>query len=93
VKTAARWARTEFDVLDEPPVGSSEELVAAMEAVQRVHVSEPFLEHVIEVVNRNRRHPNVELGASASLARSKYAVAVHVAGGLAFAWRASAPLV
>jgi MoxR-like ATPase len=57
-------ARTEFDVLDERPVGSTEELVAAMEAVQRVHVSETFLEHVVEVVNRTRRHPSIELGAS-----------------------------
>src|SRR4051794_16004728 len=31
-------ARTEFDVLDERPVGSTEELVTAMEAVQQVHV-------------------------------------------------------
>jgi MoxR-like ATPase len=57
-------ARTEFDVLDAPPIGSSEQLVEAMEAVQRVHVSEAYLEHVIEVVARTRRHPAVELGAS-----------------------------
>jgi MoxR-like ATPase len=57
-------ARTEFDVLDEPPVGSTGELVTAMEAVQRVHVSETFLEHVVEVVGRTRRHPHIELGAS-----------------------------
>jgi MoxR-like ATPase len=57
-------ARTEFDILDDPPVGSGEELVAAMEAVQRVHVSDAFLEHVVAVVNRTRRHPAVELGAS-----------------------------
>ncbi len=57
-------ARTEFDVLDEHPVGSTEELVAAMEAVQRVHVSETFLEHVVEIVNRTRRHAHIELGAS-----------------------------
>jgi MoxR-like ATPase len=57
-------ARTEFDVLDRLPVGSASELVAAMEAVQRVHVSETFLEHVVEVVGRTRRHPSVELGAS-----------------------------
>jgi MoxR-like ATPase len=56
--------RTEFDVLGDRPVGSTEELVAAMEAVQRVHVSETFIEHVVEVVNRTRRHPHVELGAS-----------------------------
>ncbi len=57
-------ARTEFDVLDEPPVGSTEELVAAMEAVQRVHVSDTFLEHVVELVNRTRHHRHIELGSS-----------------------------
>jgi MoxR-like ATPase len=57
-------ARTEFDVVDERPVGSTEELVAAMEAVQHVHVSDTFLEHVVEVVKRTRRHPHIELGAS-----------------------------
>ena len=57
-------ARTEFDVLDDKPVGSSEELVAAMEAVQHVHVSDTFLEHVVEVVKRTRHHPNLDLGAS-----------------------------
>jgi MoxR-like ATPase len=57
-------ARTEFDVLDGGPVGSTEQIVAAMEAVHTVHVSEVFLEHVLEVVARTRRHPAVELGAS-----------------------------
>ncbi len=56
--------RTEFDVLEGEPVGSSEQLVAAMEAVQQVHVSDVFLEHVVEIVNRTRRHPGIELGAS-----------------------------
>jgi MoxR-like ATPase len=57
-------ALTEFDALDERPVGSTEELVAAMEAVQQVYVSETFVEHVVEVVKRTRHHPHVELGAS-----------------------------
>jgi MoxR-like ATPase len=57
-------ARTEFDVLDDKPVGSSEQLVAAMEAVQQVHVSDTFLEHCVEIVKRTRVHPAVELGAS-----------------------------
>src|SRR6516225_7749206 len=43
-------ARTEFDVLDKEPVGSTEQLVRAMEAIQSIHVSETFLEHVVEVV-------------------------------------------
>jgi len=57
-------ARTEFDALDGEPVGSVAQLVAAMEAVQGVHVSDVFLEHVVEVVGRTRAHRDVELGAS-----------------------------
>src|SRR5262249_27228258 len=57
-------ARTEFDVLDDRPVGSTEQLVAAMEAAQQVHVSDTFLEHVVVMVKRTRTHPDVELGAS-----------------------------
>jgi MoxR-like ATPase len=57
-------ARTEFDVLDHQPVGSTEELVAAMELVHQIHVSDTFLEHVVEIVNRTRTHPSIELGAS-----------------------------
>ncbi len=56
--------QTEFDVLEKEPVGSSEELVRAMEAVHHVHVSETFVEHVVGLVERSRRHPAVELGCS-----------------------------
>ena len=57
-------ARTEFDVLEGDPVGSTEQLVGAMEALQSIHVSDTFLEHVVEVVGRTRRHRDIELGAS-----------------------------
>lgn len=57
-------ARTEFDVLDQEPVGSSLELVQAMQTVHRVFVSEVFLDHVVEIVDRTRRHPLLELGGS-----------------------------
>jgi MoxR-like ATPase len=56
--------QTEFDVLDERPVGSGNEIVAAMEAVSSIHVSETFVDHVVEVVHRTRTHPDVELGCS-----------------------------
>ncbi len=56
--------RTEFDVLEKEPVGSVDQLVAAMEAVHEVHVSEVFIDHVVELVNRTRNHPNIELGGS-----------------------------
>lgn len=55
---------TEFDVMEHKPVGSSEDLVNCMQAVNEIHVSDTFLEHVIEVVNRTRNHPNIELGCS-----------------------------
>ena len=56
--------QTEFDVLSKEPVGSTDQLIAAMEAVHRVHVSETFIEHVVDLVNRSRKHPAVELGCS-----------------------------
>ena len=57
-------ARTEFDLVEDRPVGTKADLVAAMEAVQRVHVSDVFVEHVVELVNKTRVHPRLELGCS-----------------------------
>jgi MoxR-like ATPase len=56
--------QTEFDVLEKEPVGSPADLITAMEAVNRVHVSDTFVEHVVDLVNRSRVHPAVELGCS-----------------------------
>ncbi len=57
-------ARTEFDVLDAEPVATKQVLANAMEAVGDVFVSETFLEHAVEIVNRTRRHPSLDLGCS-----------------------------
>ncbi len=57
-------ARTEFDFAHDQPVASVEDLVVAMEAVHDVHVSETFTDYTVELVERTRRHPMVELGAS-----------------------------
>ena len=57
-------ARTEFDTLGDKPVGSLDQLSKAMEDVQHVHVSEAFLEHVVAIVDRTRKHPKLELGCS-----------------------------
>jgi MoxR-like ATPase len=57
-------ARTEFDAMTAAPVGNIEDVVRAMEAVSTVFVSDTFVEHVIEIVNRTRNHPDIELGAS-----------------------------
>ena len=56
--------KTEFDMLSEEPVGGKEHIAQAMEDVHQVHVSETFLEHVIQIIDRTRRHPDLELGAS-----------------------------
>ena len=56
--------QTEFDTIDDSAVSSREDLIAVMEAVQAVHVSEAFVEHTVELVNRTRNHPDLELGGS-----------------------------
>ena len=57
-------ARTEFDILDDQPVGTAEDLITCMHAVQDVHVSDVFMDHVVELVNRTRIHPALEVGCS-----------------------------
>ena len=50
--------------MEKDAVGDSEMLIQAMECVHQVHVSDTFLEHVVQVVNKTRSHPNIELGCS-----------------------------
>lgn len=57
-------ARTEFDILDKQPIGNAENLIATMQAVHDVHISEVFVDHVVELVNRTRVHPALEVGCS-----------------------------
>lgn len=57
-------ARTEFDILEDEPVADCEELIKAMEALESIYVSETFLDHVVNLVNRTRNHPDIELGCS-----------------------------
>ncbi|MCA9047915.1 MAG: MoxR family ATPase, partial [Planctomycetaceae bacterium] len=56
--------QTEFDVLDKEPVGNANDLIAAMEAVHQIHVSETFIEHIVRLVNLTRTNPHLELGCS-----------------------------
>ncbi len=57
-------ARTEFDVLENEPVGTPEDLVAAMQAISEIHVSDVFMDHLVELVHRTRVHPHLEIGSS-----------------------------
>ncbi|MCW1914463.1 MoxR family ATPase [Luteolibacter sp. GHJ8] len=61
---AGAVARTEFDMIKEEAIGSEADLIAAMEAANHVHVSDVFLKHVVDVVERTRKHPELELGCS-----------------------------
>ncbi|HLG43355.1 MAG TPA: MoxR family ATPase [Planctomycetota bacterium] len=57
-------ARTEFDAVGGGPVGTLEDLVGVMEQVHKIHVSDVFLKHVIEIVHRTRIHRSLDLGCS-----------------------------
>ncbi len=56
--------KTAFDMIEGQPVGTAEDLVAAMEAVQKVHVSEVFLKHSVELVRRTRESKLLDFGCS-----------------------------
>lgn len=57
--------RSAFDAIDAQTGGVTlADLTAAMEQVQAVHVSDVFLAHCIELVDRTRRHPDLDLGCS-----------------------------
>ena len=56
--------KTAFDMIDDAPVDTKADLVAAMEAVQGVHVSEVFLRHSVELVRRTRESKDLDFGCS-----------------------------
>ena len=53
-----------FDQISEKAVCTSKDLVHAMESVQRIHVSEIFVKHCVNLIGASRNHPAVELGCS-----------------------------
>ncbi|MDG1889990.1 MAG: MoxR family ATPase [Verrucomicrobiota bacterium] len=53
-----------FDLVSEKPVATMDDLVAGMEAVQKIHISEVFVKHCVELVRRTRRKSEIELGGS-----------------------------
>jgi MoxR-like ATPase len=57
-------ARTEFDLVTDDAVGTPQDLVNAMEATHDIHVSEVLLKHVVDIVERTRNHPDLEMGCS-----------------------------
>ena len=57
-------ARTEFDLVSDEAIGTPQDLIQAMEATHDIHVSEVFIKHVVDIVERTRKHPDLELGCS-----------------------------
>ena len=53
-----------FDAIRHEPVVRIDELSQAMREVQQVHVSEVFVQHVVDLVERTRRHSDLDLGCS-----------------------------
>lgn len=56
--------RTAFDMIGDEAVGNINDLTAAMEAVQKVHVSEVFVKHCVELVRRTRESEHLDFGCS-----------------------------
>lgn len=57
-------ARTEFDLIQDKAIGTESDLINAMEAANHVHVSDVFLKHVVDLIERTRQHPDLEIGCS-----------------------------
>lgn len=56
--------KTAFDSIKDEPVIRISELTEAMMKVQTVHVSEVFVRHCVNLVDKTRSHPDLELGCS-----------------------------
>lgn len=57
-------AKTEFDLVTDGSVGTPQDLITAMEAVHNVHVSDAFLKHTVNIIERTRHHGDLEVGCS-----------------------------
>ncbi len=56
--------QTAFDLISDEPITNIDDLVEAMELVQKVYVSQVFTDHCVELTRRTRESRHVELGAS-----------------------------
>ncbi|MCL4105654.1 UNVERIFIED_CONTAM: hypothetical protein GTU68_023721 [Idotea baltica] len=56
--------RSAFDMIEDTPGASIDDLVVAMEAVQAVHVSEVFVKHCVELARRTRESEHLDFGCS-----------------------------
>ena len=55
---------TAFDAITKDSPLQLKDLTTAMAAVQRIHVSDVFIRHCVELVSKTRNHPDLDLGGS-----------------------------
>jgi len=56
--------RTAFDMIEDQPYATLRDLVDCMEMVQAVRVSDVFLKHCVELVNKTRKNDLLDFGCS-----------------------------
>ena len=56
--------RTAFDMIEGEPYASLQDLVDCMEAVQKVRVSDVFLKHCVELIDKTRKNELLDFGCS-----------------------------
>jgi MoxR-like ATPase len=56
--------KTAFDMIAAEPCATIPDLVAAMEAVQQVHISDVFMKHAVDLVRRTRQSKLLDFGCS-----------------------------
>jgi len=56
--------KTAFDMIEDKPYATVADLVDCMQKVQDVHVSDVFIKHCVELVDRTRHDKRLDLGCS-----------------------------
>jgi MoxR-like ATPase len=56
--------KTAFDMIEDEPYATVADLVTCMQKVQDVHVSDVFVKHCVELVDRTRHDDRLDFGCS-----------------------------
>jgi MoxR-like ATPase len=56
--------KSAFDMIEDDAYASAEDIVACMQVVQDVHVSDVFLKHCVELIHKTRHNDRLDFGCS-----------------------------
>lgn len=56
--------RSAFDMISDDAYASTEDIVRCMEVVQKVHVSDVYLKHCVELIDKTRHNNKLDFGCS-----------------------------